>query len=325
MMSAKGDGAVEANRAQDIILRIEDKLGAPGLAEKLARGLSASDYNSLMMKAAALRSGAIRPPALLRQYGENRYAHPAACSAAAYRRLEADMLAFAEDCGAQSVLLSPAAAFGSCSVFGAVSQNKVISAARGLEIVSDATNMLALHIADGFKNGTLARDGRAAHICTTHRHIRYQAAFGNRQLPHFGLFAMASAGESRSSYGFEAEALMYHLRLYREYWRKRYGAELSLTLNPRPGYKDAAGFFGLMAERLQGAVPGMDIAVDERESGVAYYQGLQGTLRAPIDGEFVEVGDLGFTDWTQKLLGRPGERLLISAVSLDRQIGLATR
>ena len=43
-------------------------------------------------------------------------------------------------------------------------------------------------------------------------------------------------------------------------------------------------------------------------------------MYAQIGGETAEVGDAGFTDWTRRLLNRKSERLLVSALSLDRQL-----
>ena len=52
---------------------------------------------------------------------------------------------------------------------------------------------------------------------------------------------------------------------------------------------------------------------------------MQATLCAQVDGKSVEVGDIGFTDWTQKLLNNTSERLLISAMALDRQMVSAVK
>jgi len=131
--------------------RIEQELELPALFDKLSNDVSPSDFNSLLTEIFASRAENITPNELLNLYAKNNYVKPAAYSAALYRRLEADMLCAAENCGINSVILSPASLFGCCSAFGAVSQNKVISATRNLEILSDATNMLALYIAAGIK------------------------------------------------------------------------------------------------------------------------------------------------------------------------------
>jgi len=306
--------------SRNISRRIEQELALPALTNKLTNELSPSDFNSLLTEIFSLRAENISPNEMLKLYTQNHYAKPAACNAAQYRRLEADMLCAAEDKGAQSIILSPASLFGCCSAFGTVSQNKIISATRNLEILSDATNMLALYIAAGIKNGALSHNEKQIHLCTTHRHIRYYAKLNFRRLPHFGIFTMVSAGKSRSSYEFEIEALLFHLHFYIDYWQKRYSSMLSVSFNRRTGYKDLDGFFNRVIEAVKIAFPNTVILIDEQENGSIYYKGLQATINAYIDGDTIEIGDIGFTDWTQKLLNNTGERLLISAMALDRQM-----
>jgi hypothetical protein len=306
--------------SRNITRRIERELGLSDLTNKITSELSSSDFNSLLIEMFSLRAENISPNEMLKLYAQNHYVKPATCSAAQYRRLEADMLYAAEDKGVQSIILSPASLFGCCSAFGTVSQNKVISATRNLEILSDATNMLALYIAAGIKNGTLSHDEKPIHLCTTHRHIRYNAKLSSRTLAHFGIFTMVSAGKSRSSYGFEIEALLFHLDFYFSYWREKYGSMLSVSFNRRTGYKDSDGFFNRVVEAVKSTFSNEKILIDDDENNTIYYKGLQATLNAHIDGNTLEIGDIGFTDWTQKLLNNTRECLLISAMALDRQL-----
>jgi len=309
-----------SGKGKNIIQRIEKKLGDPFLSNKLTNELSSSDFNSLLTDVFASRAERTAPHEMLKRYTQTQYAKPAACNAAQYRRLEADMLTTAEERGAQTIILSPAALFGCCSVFGAVSQNKIISATRNLEILSDATNMLAIYIAAGLKDGTLSHENAPLHFCTTHRHIRFQSVLRAGLLPHFGIFTMVSAGKSRSSYAFEIEALLFHLRFYRDYWDQKYGSKLSVSFNRRAGYKDPEGFFNQTIEAVRANIDDMEITIGEHENHTAYYKGLQATINAQVGGKIIEIGDIGFTDWTQKLLNNTSERLLISAMALDRQM-----
>jgi len=313
---------MDTSKRKNILHRIEQKLNTPSLAEKLTSELSSSDFNSLLTEIFALRSEKAPSNEMLKLYAQNGYAKPASCNAVQYRRLELDMLIAAEEKGVQSIILSPASLFGCCSAFGAVSQNKIISASRNLEILSDATNMLAFYIAAGIKDGSLSRADTPIHLCTTHRHIRYQSEFGTGMLPHFGIFTMVSAGKSRSSYAFEIEAVLFQLRFYCDYWLKKHGSMLSVSFNRRTGYKDPDGFFNRIIETVKTNMSDIEIFIDEQENNTTYYKGLQATLNAQIDGKIIEIGDIGFTDWTQKLLNNTSERLLISAMALDRQMGV---
>jgi hypothetical protein len=158
------------------------------------------------------------------------------------------------------------------------------------------------------------------HLCTTHRHIRYYAELSSWILPHFGIFAMVSVGKSRSSYEFEIETLLFHLHFYREYWLKKTGSMLSVSFNRRAGYKDSDGFFRRIIGAVKNEFSDMEILIDEQENNTIYYKGLQATINAHADGMTFEIGDIGFTDWTQKILNNTSERLLISAMALDRQM-----
>ena len=271
---------LNSTKNKNILRRIEKHLGVPLLADKLANELSPSDFNSLLIEIFGINSGKISPSEMLKRYAQNQYAWPSACNAAQYRCLEADMLLAAEQKGVHSIILSPASLFGCCSVFGAVSQDKIISATRNLEILSDATNMLAFYIASGIKDGTLSHENDPIHFCTTHRHIRYQSVFRAGMLPHFGIFTMVSAGKSRSSYMFEIETLLFHLRFYCDYWRQKYGSMLSVSLNRRSGYKDPAGFFNRAIEAVRENMKDLEIVIDEQENHTTYYKGLQATVTA---------------------------------------------
>ena len=180
--------------------------------------------------------------------------------------------------------------------------------------------MLALYAAASIKDGKLSHDDASIHLCTTHRHIRYQAELSSFMLPHFGIFTIISAGKSRSSYAFEIEALLFHLRFYADYWQRRHGGAFSVTFNRRVGYKDSEGFFIRVVDAVKEQFTDMEITINEKENGSVYYQGLQATLTATVGGESIEIGDLGFVDWTQQLLNQKSERLLISAMALDRQL-----
>ena len=311
---------MDTDRSKAISRRIEKRLGFPSLTEKLTDDISSSDLSSLLTEVFASRAEHTAPHELLKQYAQNQYAKPACCDAVQYRLLEADMLLAAQNAGVRSVILSPAALLGCCSVFGAVSQNKVISATRNLEMVSDATNMLALHIAAGIKAGAMSHANGPIHLCATHRHVRYQPAFADGMLPHFGIFTMVSAGRSQSSYAFEIESMLLQLRFYRDYWLRRHGTKLTLSVNPRAGYKDAEGFITRIVSAVRDNLPDMELSIDNEVNNTAYYKGLQATLNAKAGDSIIEIGDIGFTDWTRRLLNSPGERLLISAMALDRQM-----
>ncbi len=64
---------------------------------------------------------------------------------------------------------------------------------------------------------------------------------------------------------------------------------------------------------------GAEVVTDRgREAGRSYYRDLCFKVHVHRDGEPLEIGDGGFTDWTARLLANQKERLLISGLSADR-------
>src|SRR5579859_5606527 len=149
-----------------VLKMIERKTGVPGIAALLADRLSGSELNSLLLEVYGRRSEKMQPAELLAQYRLNRLVHPSGLDKIALLESGLVALRFFRERGFLPVELSPVAVFGSCSVIAAVSQDKVVSASRNTEVVADATNSLALHIADVRKAG---EDG-PLRFCTVHRH-----------------------------------------------------------------------------------------------------------------------------------------------------------
>jgi len=300
---------------------LEEKLGLPGLFDALAHRLSASDLNTLLTQVFAERATRQTPQQLLRSYEANQYAQPSPIEPIAYRALELATLEAARERGSTCLILSPAAAFGCCSAFGCVDQKKVVSATRGLEVLSDATNMVALHIARGLRDGTISRDDGLAHFCTTHRHLRVDSRLGPGRTAHFGLFAQVSSGKAQSGYGFERQAMGFHVGVVRDILSARH-VPFQIVVNRRLGYKDGDGFFTAAIDHLRADFPDVPVQIDEQPNTTGYYLGLRAVFRVHADGRDIDLGDLGFTDWTRRLLNKKSERLCISSLALDRLLQL---
>ncbi|MPN49690.1 hypothetical protein SDC9_197312 [bioreactor metagenome] len=101
------------------------------------------------------------------------------------------MLEMAEASRFSPVLLSPASPLGSCSVIAKVDQNNVISATRGLELIADSTNMLAIYLANGIKNKTIDNIKNPVHLSATCRVTRGQMFKSNEFVPHFSLLLLS--------------------------------------------------------------------------------------------------------------------------------------
>lgn len=295
--------------------RIRSQLGDDLL--QMLNGLSASDFNSFMLEAFRARTDQMRPSDVLRSYTSNRFAKPSEIDPVAFHQLEADLLALANQQDIQPVLLSPVAPLGNCSSHGAVDQNKIVSALRGTEVLADSTNMLATIAADRIKQG-LWNHVEGAHLCSTHRVMRAQQFQGLGTFAHFGLYGMVSVGKAKGSYQCEANLLGKQLGYYQSLFRARFRSELSITLQQRSGYTDGDGFLTRMADIIQAQLPEAAITIQEPDQTNSYYQGINFKLFMSSPQGKTEIGDGGFVDWTQTMLGNAKERCLISGIGLDR-------
>lgn len=304
-----------------ILHRILSRTGDNGLLDKLA-GLQPSDVQSLLMEVFGRLSGKISPAGLLHDYRQNRFVKPAELDAVSFLKLELELSTLAEQKGFKPVLLSPAGLFGSCSSMAAVSQNKVLSALRGTEILADPTNMLALHLADKLSSREWTNADEAIHLCAASRVARAQGFSGPGRFAHFGLFAVVSSGRDSGSYQCENNMLEKHIAFYDDFFRQHLNAQVAVILRRRKGYTDNIGFLERTGSHIQKALPHIPLEVDNTETDNVYYLGLNFKLMLYVNGQPMEIGDGGFVDWTQKLLHNKKERLLISAIGLDRLLGM---
>ena len=301
------------------IERILKKLGTPNLISLLTEEISGSELNTLLLKVFNEKVNRSSPGDLLKRYAENRFVHPAETDTLELKQLEIDVLKIAMMQGVYPIQLSPVAPLGSASVVGTVDQNKIISALRGTEVVSDATNLIALHIGDLIKSRKCYRED-FLRFCTTHRHVRAQH-FGNTpgMLSHFHLFCMVTSGLDQGSYSFERNSFWEHIKVYRTIFRTLFSSKIEVIFSEREGYKDSAGLVSRVVEYRNGlGLEDVVVSTGVPNKENQYYKGLQFTIKTVINDREYYIGDGGFVDWTQKMVGNKKERLLISAIGLDR-------
>jgi hypothetical protein len=171
--------------------RIVRELGVQEIVDLLSERISGSDLNTLLLEVFRERARKSSASDLLKKYAENRFVHPATVNTLALKHLELDVLKVAGGRSFAPVQLSPVAPLGTCSAVATVDQNKIISAIRGTEVVSDATNVMALHICDLIKSSQMSNQEDFIRFCTTHRHVRAQQFDqGPGMFSHFHIFCM---------------------------------------------------------------------------------------------------------------------------------------
>jgi len=218
-----------------ILGRIAAAIGVPRLADILAKDLSGSDLQSLLLHVFQGRAGGLRERDLM-VASERALVAPSRVSA---RRLnQFDQVAFAVAGSFEALDLSPVAPLGLNHVLGEIDQNNVLTTIRNAEVLGDPTPALALECARRRKDVEL-RAGGAVRLCASARVIRLQPFDFPGYTPHFRLFALVTAGRDRGSDAFEIEHLGEHIRFYLELCRALNGIGFSLA-SPLVEISDAA-------------------------------------------------------------------------------------
>lgn len=276
--------------------RVLRQAGGPEILEVLAGRLSGADLTTLLLEVMRVRAGGLAPADVLRRYTSDRFVGASVVPFERLRRAE-DAVLSVVPAGFEVVTLSPVAPLGAHSALATVDQNKVITTIRNTEVAADPTNALALEAA-------VRRRGSAGpvRLAAFQRVVRAQHFAGAGAYAHFGLFALVSADRDTGSLAFERRHLAEHLSLLTDALRAC-------------GIADPEVRVTVLDPRFAPVTEGLDATDDpERESGRGYYSGL--CFKIYADG--VELGDGGFVDWTARLLGNRKERLLISALGMDR-------
>jgi hypothetical protein len=277
-----------------------------------------------MLEVTRLRAARETPASVRRRYSRDRFTTPGHAPWRALRRAEEALLACLP-ADVEMLTLAPVVPLGAHSALATVSQDKVLTTIRACEVAADPTNALALEAAVRrvHDRTTTVRLGALQRVVRAQRFERDPGP-GPGPQAHFGLFGLITAGRDEGDYRFERRALAEHLRFAVSSLaaaRLRY-VQLALTPLSEAGERIAAAVTSdLGGDRAPGTAA--VIVLDHtRSKGRGYYRDLCFKVNARIDGRHPgalhEIGDGGFTDWTQQLVASRKERLLISGIGVDR-------
>jgi hypothetical protein len=282
----------------------------PAAAAALFDTLPASEVWSLLLEVMARRASHRSAADLTRQWERDPFTRPAPIDQRTFTALDSQLLSAAE--AFEAIELSPLAPLGACSAVGLASQNKIVSALRGTEVVSDPTNVLALECARRLR----AVPEQVVRLATCHRCVRAQ------QVPkrpgfaqHFRIFCLATAGREQKDHAFVVEALAEHvathLRALDRLEQHGYAfPRRHVRILARP---DRAA----LADRLAGTI--RDATVIREPLEHAYYGGLRFMIQAvATDTEDVPLIDGGAFDWVARLTSN--RRLVFVASGMGAQI-----
>lgn len=288
--------------------RLESELEAPGLVEALST-LRGSDFHSLMLEVYRRRAEARKPSDLMEFYKNNRFVQPARVPLGVRLRLEQAALdALPGDFSV--VELAPLAPLGNCTVLGQMSQDRIVSADRHLEVCADPTNFLALECAARRR----ADRTSVCRLAASTRVVRAQPLQRPEHTAHFRLWTMATAG--RLSRSFQTDSVVAQLR---------YLDDLLHLLAQRgfavgPPLVHLADWNGRLAEGIQDGLQGWRGELrpePDRVRAKGYYRDLALRVDCPINDQLYEIADGGFTDWTAKLCADQREGLLIFGLGME--------
>lgn len=311
---------------EPILDRIARESGVPDLVAVLADRLSPSDLNSLWLAVAQRRASKRNPAELLADWAKDRFVRPSTMAPDRLNAWERVALA-ALPAGFEALALSPLCPLGTVSAVATLSQNVVVSTARGTEVVADSTNVLALECAVR-RRAYLRADARSAtpvHLAAGHRLVRAQQYRDPRALAHFAAFSLCSSGRDPGRLGFELSAVAVHAGFYLRALRTHLGpkAGLRLSVTPFDVAEHSAAIEAQILAPLRAAHPGAVCEFDlERTRGRGYYEVLCFHVHvADGAGGWIELADGGSVPWTRALLSNAKERLVISGIGSERVAG----
>lgn len=299
----------------DFTRTILEKAGVPDLLDILDRRISSSELNSLLLALFDRKTAQLSPADLMRNYEMNRLVKPFDLDPVALKALELDLFRVFAGAGFKPIELSPVSPLGACSAIGKVDQKKVVSGLRGAEVMADATNAIALHICQLKKS---RRPGPALlRFSAVERHLRAQPPPMQGFTAHFKAGCLVTSGRDTGNLQFEKQCLTEHVRTWDAALRAVAGISvIRVNLLPREGYADP-GFSEKLRLHLASEFPDIEITLTSSPTENHYYQGIQFKLIIAANGREIEIGDGGFTDWSQQLLQDRKERMLCSGLGVE--------
>ena len=293
---------------------ILDKLDPADPVESMARKLSVSELNSMLLEVFRRKSERVKSSVLLHNYIHNRFVKPSDLDPLILNEFKRKLLKAALKFHYRPIELSPLMPFACCSAMGPVDQNNIVSALRNTELLADITNALTLEAACERKF-LLTEEVR---LCACQRSVRAQSFDNPDFSAHFELFGMVTAGRDRGNYLFEKEALSEHISFYLnllESLSER--PDLTIIMHPIPDRKGNYNAFDILCESVQGTVKDYPVEVADTREKFSYYKDCRMNILLTKGEKQHLIIDGGFTDWTQKLLNNNKERLLTSGLGVE--------
>jgi hypothetical protein len=281
--------------------------------------LSLSDLNSLLLELFRLKVRDRSVAELLNSYQKNRFVQPSSVDPLLFLEAELLVMKAAAQFEFVSKILSPLAPLGTCAVSGLADQNKIVSAVRGTEVVSDATNVLALEAV--LKRKELNFNSEDVHYAASHRFVRAQTFSGKGFSAHFQVFCAVSAGKDRGHFLFEKDAAIKHLQLYTHFLiedLKLADVKISIRSLEQEGLENP--FASIIFEHVSKHFKDKEVSVDFTHAPWEehrYYKDVRFSIDIRHGTNTYNVADGGFVSWCEKLSGNKKERMFTSGIGTE--------
>jgi hypothetical protein len=281
---------------------------------QLAERLPASSLWTLLLDVLGQRAAQRTRPELLQQWERDIFVTPSSIDQRTLHALDGHLLAAAS--AFEAIELSPLAPLGVCSVIGLGSQNRIVSALRGTEVVADPTNVLALECARRMRTDPM----QVVRLATCHRCVRAQPfpkTPGFTQ--HFRLFCLVTGGREQKNHAFLTDTLIEHItthvavldRLEQHGYHFPNRRVRVLATKARTAIADR------VSAAIASARPELDI--DRGILDKPYYDGLRFTISARgFDGEDKPFTDGGAFTWLADLTSNRKMALVCSAIGTQQ-------
>lgn len=288
--------------------RAERRIGVDGLVDRLAKA-PGSALNTVLLEVMRRRARDRSIGALMAQHAAGDFVNPCPVSPAHLDRIAALVREVLPD-RFEEVALAPVVPLGTVSAVALADQNKVCTAARSTEVLSDPTNALALIAAERRR----ADPDQPVRLCARHRALRTQRFDWPGATQHFELWGFVTGGRDPGGRAFEKRALTEHI-----------GVNLAIldALRAR-GMPLGESRLVLFVDPIHASwVDAIDLPEHERRDlEPGYYRMVRIQVDAERDGEWLNLADGGFVDWLAQLTQSRRERLFISGIGSERLAGL---
>lgn len=167
----------------------------------------------------------------------------------------------------------------------------------------------------------LSHDSRSAELVRLagiQRVLRTLAFSGPRSFSHFELLGLVSAGRDTGSLEFEISSITEHVSLLSAVIRGAGASDVVARLTDFSSLQDHV--LAVVEERLASIV--RCERWNDRDRGRGYYPSVCFKVDGWWDNEWIEIGDGGIVDWSQRLLDSEKERLVTSGASVERLAAL---